>query len=104
MAQYIFAYHGGKTPETPQEGEKVMAAWTAWFEGMGTAMVQPGAPLGMSKTVKKSGVTDDGGANPVSGYTVVNAVDMDAAVKMAKGCPMVVDNSGSVEVAELLEM
>lgn len=104
MAQFIFAYHGGKSPETPEEGEKVMAAWGAWFEGLGEAIVQPGAPLGMSKTVSGSGVTDDGGTNPVSGYSVVNAADMAAAVTMAKGCPMVVDGSGSVEVAELLEM
>ncbi len=104
MAQFIFAYHGGKSPETPEEGEKVMAAWGAWFGGLGDAIVQPGAPLGMSKTVNGSGVTDDGGANPVSGYSVVDAADMDAAVTMAKGCPMVVDGSGSVEVAELLEM
>jgi len=104
MAQFIFAYHGGKSPETPEEGEKVMAAWGAWVGGLGDAIVQPGAPLGMSKTVNGSGVTDDGGANPVSGYSVVDAADMGAAVTMAKGCPMVVDGSGSVEVAELLEM
>jgi hypothetical protein len=104
MTQFIFAYHGGKSPETPEEGEKVMAAWGAWFEGLGQAIVQPGAPLGLSKTVSGSGVVDDGGANPVSGYSVVNAATMDAAVAMAKGCPMVVDGSGSVEVAELLEM
>ena len=30
MANYIFAYHGGKMPETPEEGERVMAAWGAW--------------------------------------------------------------------------
>jgi hypothetical protein len=104
MTQFIFAYHGGKSPETPQEGEKVMAAWGAWFEGMGAAVVQPGAPVGMSKTVSNAGVADDGGANPVSGYSVVNAASMDAAVTMAKGCPMVVDGSGSVEIAELIEM
>jgi hypothetical protein len=104
MTQFIFAYHGGKSPETPEEGEKVMAAWGAWFEGLGQAIVQPGAPVGMSKTVSGSGVVDDGGANPVSGYSVVDAANMDAALAMAKGCPMVVDGSGSVEVAELLEM
>lgn len=104
MAQFIFAYHGGKTPESPEEGEKVMAAWGAWFGGLGDAIVQPGAPLGMSKTVSNSGVVDDGGANPVSGYSVIEAADMDAAVTLAKGCPMVVDASGSVEVAELVEM
>lgn len=104
MTQFIFAYHGGKTPETPEDNEKVMAAWGAWFGNLGDAIVQPGAPLGMSKTVSGTGVTNDGGANPISGYSVVNAADMDAAVTMAKDCPMVVDGSGSVEVAELFEM
>lgn len=104
MSQFIFAYHGGKTPETPEQGEQVMAAWRAWMGGMGDALVQPGAPVGMSKTVSGTGVADDGGSNPVSGYSVVSAADMDAAVAMAKGCPMVVDGSGSVEVAEVHEM
>ena len=104
MSQFIFAYHGGKTPETPEQGEQVMAAWRAWMGGMGDALVQPGAPVGMSKTVSGTGVADDGGSNPVSGYSVVRAADMNAAVAMAKGCPMVVDGSGSVEVAEVVEM
>ena len=76
----------------------------AWFGGMGDAVVDGGNPLGMSKTLTSGGVTDDGGANPVSGYSIVNAADMDAAVEMAKGCPMVADGSGSVEIAERLDM
>lgn len=104
MPDFVFAYHGGKTPDSPEEGAKVMAAWQAWMGGMGDALVQPGAPVGMSKTVSGSGVVNDGGANPVSGYSVVSAADMDAAVAMAKGCPMVADGSGSVEVAEVLPM
>lgn len=104
MPQFIFAYHGGTIPETPEEGEKVMAAWQAWMGGMDDALVQPGAPVGMSMTVSGTGVADGGGANPISGYSVVDAADMEAAIVMAKGCPMVVDGSGSVEVAEVHEM
>ena len=104
MPQFIFAYHGGTIPETPEEGEKVMAAWQAWMGGMDDALVQPGAPVGMSMTVSGTGVADGGGANPISGYSVVDAADMEAAIAMAKGCPMVVDGSGSVEVAEVHEM
>ncbi len=104
MPEFVFAYHGGKTPETQEEGEKVMAAWQTWMGGMGTALVQPGAPVGMSKTVSASGVADNGGSNPISGYSVVSAADIDAATEMAKGCPMVVDGSGSVEVAEIHQM
>ncbi|WP_425044363.1 YciI family protein [Primorskyibacter sp. S87] len=104
MPEFIFAYHGGKTPESPEEGAKVMAAWQAWFADMGEAVVVPGAPVGPSKTVSSGGVADDGGANPLSGYTVVKANDHDAATQMAKGCPMVISGHGSVEVAEVMEM
>jgi len=104
MPQFIFAYHGGKTPETPEEGEQVMAAWRNWMGGMGKALIQPGNPVGASITVSAAGVVDDGGANPVSGYSVVSADSIEAATEMAKGCPMVVSANGSVEVAEIIEM
>mgnify|MGYP000412735545 CR=1 FL=1 len=103
MPKFIFAYHGGKAPETPEEGEKVMAQWRAWFESLGSAVVDPGHPLGMSKTVSSSGVTDDGGANPISGFSLINAADIDKAAEMAKGCPMLSDG-GSVEIAEAFDM
>lgn len=104
MAQFIFAYHGGKKPDTPEEGAKVMDAWKSWMGSMGDALIVPGAPVGMSKTVSADGITDDGGSNPLSGYTVVEAADIAAASELAKGCPMVAEASGSVEVAEILEM
>ena len=104
MAKYMFVYHGGGMPETPEEGAKVMAAWNAWYGQMGDALVDGGAPAGKSHTVSKSGVVEDGGANPVSGLTIVQAADHAAACEMAKGCPMVQDGSGSVEVAEMMEM
>ncbi|WP_298968713.1 YciI family protein [uncultured Roseobacter sp.] len=104
MPEFVFAYHGGKTPDTEEEGAKVMAAWQAWFEGMGKAVVNPGNPVGMSKTVTAEGVEDHGGANPLSGFSVVAAADIDEAIDMAKGCPMVTDGTGSIEVAEVHQM
>jgi len=104
MPQYLFAYHGGGMAETPQEQQKVMAQWQAWYASMGNAVVQGGAPVGMSKIVSTKGVADDGGANPVSGYTVVRAENFEAATKMAGGCPTVISGKGSVEVAELIEL
>ena len=88
MPKFIFAYHGGKMPDTPEEGEKVMAAWNEWYQDMGGKLADPGAPVGKSKTVSAGGVADDGGANPISGWTVVTADGVDAAVAIAKGCPI----------------
>ena len=104
MARYMFVYHGGKKPDSPEEGERVMAEWGAWYSSMGGALLDGGGPAGLSKTVSKAGVADNGGANPVSGLTIVEAADQAAAVKMAKGCPMVKDGTGSVEVAEIIQM
>ncbi len=102
MSNYIFAYHGGKKPESPEEGAKLMAKWEAWIGGLGDAVVNPGTPLGISKTVSSSGVSDDGGSNPLSGFSIVKADSMDAAHEMAKGCPHL--EHGTIEVAEVKEM
>ena len=104
MPKFIFAYHGGKAPDSPEEGQKAMKAWTDWFTGLGAAIVDGGHPAGMSKTVLNGSVADNGGANPISGYSLVNAADLNAAVEMAKGCPMVTTGEGNVEVAECLDM
>ena len=103
MSDYIFAYHGGNKPESPEAGAEMMAKWKAWLGGLGDAVVNPGTPLGMSKTVSAAGVTDDGGSNPLSGYSVVTAESMDAALDMAKSCP-VLETGGTIEVAEMMQM
>lgn len=104
MPNYLYIYHGGATPQSEEEGQKVMAAWMNWYGEMGEAVVDGGNPVMQSYTVASGGVTDNGGANPVSGYTVVSADTIEAACEMAKGCPMVADGSGSVEVAEIHDM
>ena len=102
MPNFILAYHGGKIPETKEEQDKVMAAWMAWFGGMGDAVVDAGNPVGMSSTISNTGVVDNGGANPLSGYSILKAADMAAAIELAKGCPQTLN--GTVEVAEIMPM
>lgn len=104
MPKFLYVYHGGKRPESKEEGERVMAAWEKWMTDNGPALADPGNPVGMSKTVTSKGVADNGGANPTSGYTIVEAKDIETAVAIAKANPMVMDGSGSVEVAEILPM
>lgn len=102
MPNYMLAYHGGKMPETPEEGAAVMEKWGAWLGGMGEAVVDGGNPVGVSKTVSASGVTNDGGANPLSGYSIIQAESIEAATKLAAGCPII--EHGTVEVAEIIPM
>ncbi|WP_375597938.1 YciI family protein [Devosia sp. Naph2] len=103
MNKYMLAYHGGGMPETPEEGARVMKAWNDWYGALGDRLADGGSPLGRSMTVSKNGVQDGGGSNPLSGYTLVNADSHDAANEIAKGCP-ILDDGGTVEVCEIVEM
>jgi hypothetical protein len=104
MSKYLLAYHGGSMAETEAEQAAVMAAWGEWFASLGASVVDGGAPVGASKTIAADGSTSGGGgANPVSGYSLVTASDLDAAVTLAKDCPILAAG-GSIEVAETIEM
>ena len=103
MPKFLFVYHGGKKPETEEEGAAVMAKWGAWLQSLGADVVDGGNPVGPSKTVSAQGVANDGGANPASGYGLIKAKDIDEAVAKAKRCP-ILESGGSVEVAEAIEM
>ncbi len=102
MPNYISAYHGGKKPDSPEEGARLMAKWKAWVADLGDAAVDPGTPLGKSKTVSSEGVSDDGGSNPLMGFSIVKAENMDAALDIAKACPHL--EIGTLEVAEVMKM
>jgi len=103
MPKYLYVYHGGGSmPQSKEEGEKIMQAWMGWFGQLGKAVVDGGNPVGMSKTVTSNGsVSANGGANPASGYSIVEASSIDDATAKAKGCPILA-NGGSVEVAEII--
>lgn len=102
MPNYILAYHPGKMPGSPEEGAKLRASWKTWVDGLGDAMVNPGTPLGKSWTVSAGGVSDDGGPNPLMGFSVVKADSIDAALSLAKACPHLA--IGTIEVAEMKQM
>ena len=43
------------------------------------------------------------GANPLTGYSIISAANLDEAITLAQGCP-VLEGGGSVEVAEAVDM
>lgn len=104
MPKFIFAFHGSPKIDTPDAGQKMMRDWQAWHMSMSDAIVDDGHPVGLSSTVHQAGVDDNGGANPLSGYVLIEAADKDAACALAKGCPLVLSGDGTVEVAECMDM
>ncbi len=103
MPKFLFVYHGGQMPESEDAAKEVMGQWMAWLQGMGADAIDPGNPVGMSTTVYPDRVEGNGGSNPTSGYSIIQANDMDDAVNKAQGCPHLKVN-GSVEIAEVIEL
>ncbi len=104
MAKFLLVYHGGKPPASKEEGAKMMDAWGKWFGSLGSAVIDGGNPVSASSTVNSDGsVVDNGGANPTSGYSLLEASDLDDALAKAKGCPLL-SSGGSIEVAQAMDM
>lgn len=100
VPNFLLAYRG-EMPTTPSEGAKMKNEWNAWFETLNDAVVDRGAPIETANIVNSTGITEVDGASRLTGYTIVNASTIEAACEMAKSCPIVLNDSGSVEVAQI---
>ena len=104
MTHYVFAYSGGNGVAADEaERNAQMAKWGQWFGELGSAVVDGGAATGTAKTVGLGGSVSDGGSRGLTGYSIVSADSLDAAVELAKGCP-VLGIGGAVDVYKVIAM
>lgn len=101
MKRYLFVVYG-KRAENEQEREVGMALMAEWYRSLGSALVDPGAPFIAARTVSDGGVGGAIGPN-ATGYNMVQAESMDAAVKLAALCPLL-KHGRQVSVFETLPM
>jgi hypothetical protein len=102
MAKYLLLYHGGGgMPATQAESDKIIQAWTNWYNGLGSAVVDAGNPFSpAAKKVASNGAVSNGSVGTMaSGYTILEAESLDKAAKMAQGCP-VLSRGGEISVFE----
>ncbi|HEX4661634.1 MAG TPA: YciI family protein [Streptosporangiaceae bacterium] len=99
MPKFLVTYHGGGRPESEEGRQQAMAAFAAWIGATGKALVDPGAPLGASKTVSPGAVTDGAAPGPFNGYSILDAADLDSAVDLVRAHPYV-ERGGSLQVSE----
>ena len=103
MAQYMITYLGGEQPASPEEGKQHMEKYRAWLSSLGDSAVSPANPLKGTSTVNPDGTVTAGSTTSMSGYTIVEAESMEAALEIAKACPFL-EVGGSLEVSELVQM
>ena len=103
MAKYLLTFRGGSMPQTPEEQNQVMTAWTNWFKELGPALADAGNPTSQGKTINADGSVSGDGRAAVSGYSIISADSLDAAIGLAKGCP-VLQGGASIDVSETFEV
>ena len=96
MNKFMFLYKGFVTP-TPEIGR----SWMEWFSQVGETMADSGNPMTGGVEVTPDAVNEiELGTESFTGYSIVNADSMEAAVELAKTNPMIT----SVIVYELAHM
>jgi hypothetical protein len=68
-----------------------MTAWNEWFEGIGAGVEDPGNPTFESGSVGNCGAT-----TKLGGYSIITADDLESALSLTKGCPVLADGGGIV--------
>ena len=88
--------HFGFEKPTPE----IMAAWGKWFESIADKQVDQGG-FGGGREISRDGTRDlPWGLDSITGYNIIEAEDLDAAVKIARDCPYI----ASIRVYEIRSM
>ena len=103
MAQFIIVYLGGDQPSSPEKDVEHRSNYMDWLSSLGDAVISPANPLKNTCTVNADGIVTNASSTTMSGYTLIEADSMDAALSVAKACPFL-DIGGSLEVSELIMM
>ncbi|PYR37559.1 MAG: hypothetical protein DMF90_06255 [Acidobacteria bacterium] len=116
MSQYLYLYRIGDSAQqqamgTPERAQQSMQRWMAWMQELDAKghLKDRGQPLertgkvvrGQKRTVTDGPFTE--AKDLVGGFTVVEARDIDQAVELSHGCP-ILEGGGSVEVRPVMRM
>lgn len=102
MSQFGLLYVGEPQFSSPEEGQANAQKYMEWLNDLGDAIVNRGIPMGPPTRVTADGVSSEARADRLTGLTIVEAEDMDAAIEIAKNCPYV--EVAALDVVQIFEM
>jgi hypothetical protein len=103
MAKFLVTYHGAGAPRNEEEKQQAMAAFMTWVSQVGSALIDPGAPLGSSTVVSTDGVVDGVAEGPAGGYSILEADDLAAAAELLRDHPFV-GRGGALQVSQAVSL
>ena len=103
MKQFVLVYLGGNHPSSPEEANRHFEKYMGWLTSLGESVVIPTIPLKDTTTIHPDGKIEVGGSSAMSGFTILKAESLEAALTIAKECPFL-EIGGSLEVSEMMQM
>ena len=80
-----------------------MAAFMAWVDQVGSALLDAGAPLSGFAVVSSEGVADGVAEGPAGGYSILEADDLTAAAELLRDHPFV-GRGGELQVSQAVSL
>lgn len=100
MSRFLIVYRGAADSTKSAIEQHSPERWSAWFDSLGSAVLDQGNLTHSSVEIPNRLLGPKLSSSSLSGYSVIEAADFDAAVAVAKECP-IFDEHGSVEIARL---
>ena len=111
MEKFMFIFHGGMSPDaSPEQMQANMGKWMGWIEKLSKdgkyvagEPLLPGGKLiqGKNKSVTDGPYTE--GKELVGGFFIVNAADINEAVKLCDDYPDY-ELGGSIQVRQVMKI
>jgi hypothetical protein len=92
MTAYLFTF---RAPDDYAPSADTFDAWSTWQLTLGARIKDRGNPAFAAATLGASAADTN-----LGGYSLIRATSLDAAVELARGCP-ILGRGGAVEVGEL---
>ncbi len=94
--KYILLYKGSATPLDASH-----AGWPEWFDKVGGALADAGSPMMDGRSVHSDGSALSS-ATSLNGYSIIEADDMDGALKLLRDHPYL--SAGDEYTIEVFEI
>ena len=114
MKDYLLLFRGDDSERlllSPEEIQADMQRWQDWIAGIAqSGQFVGGEPLDPTGKVLHGGTKKltDGpfmeGKEILGGYLIIKAQNMDEAVQLSQGCPMLTSPTGTVEIRQINSM
>jgi hypothetical protein len=86
----------------PEDMKAAMDAWVAWDNANKSTIVELGAPLGKTKRIETSKVSDM--KNEITGYSILQGDSAESVAKVFKGHPHLQHEGTWIELIEVMPL